>query len=365
MSTVFVVADVHCANHAVLGGEHVAGINRRCQLVLDTMRRAVDKALSLDPTGDFVVAGDLFDTCRPSPQIIARTGEELGRYGAQGGRVHVVMGNHDQASTAPGDHALAPLAEMGIEVHERDHGGWWGNRAVLVCPYRPGRGEEWLPGAVAEAKAQLGPTAPTENVLLVTHLGIRDSDTAPWLRDAHDSIHVDQLADVCAAHGVTHVAAGNWHEAKRWTKRGVEIVQVGTLCPTGWDNGGEQGYGIMLRWTSADLTAVHVPGPRFLDRVPLAPLPDGYSAFSSLKAKPADVAAARKLCAEAQAKGHIAGWRVLPESSTEVKAGAELATRVGGAQRAVEEQVAGMVLPAGVRASELIEVCKRYLAGGG
>src|SRR5882724_6254079 len=100
------VADPHIANFPAHGGPAIAGINRRCQLTLDTLELAAAKANALD-CECFVVLGDLYDTTRPLPQIETAVRKRLSKFD---GFVLLLMGNHDRNSGLAGDHALGPTA---------------------------------------------------------------------------------------------------------------------------------------------------------------------------------------------------------------------------------------------------------------
>lgn len=273
MTRVAFVADVHLANHRRFGGLAESGINRRARLVLGTLeaagRMATDAGCSL-----FLVLGDLFDTERPTPQLVAAAQAALPRM-----RCVVLAGNHDVASSAPGDHALGPLAPVAevvdsprILVHE--------DCALALVPYLPGSADELVPTALAQLLARRRPRLPT---LLGFHAGIRDKETPVFLEGAQDSIEVGRLYEAMVECRVWSAAAGNWHDRRRWdfdalddrarAEVVVQILQVGTLCPTGFDNAlglaqlalGEDPYGWLGIWDSAtgELSSLQVPGPRF------------------------------------------------------------------------------------------------------
>jgi hypothetical protein len=213
----------------------------------------------------FVVAGDLFDTSKPLPQHLAAVQEILAR--ATGGlEVFLMVGNHDQVSDAPGDHALGPLSKVATIVEEPETfllGETTGAPVELVLvPFARGRGFDML----CHALNGLGDaTVPRQ---LSIHLGVSDGTTPPWLKDAEDSIHQSHLADIALGVGANIVTAGNWHNEANWnpsTASGAElpIHQCGSLCPTGFDDLGSQHGGVVI-WDSVHGTEVHhVVGPRF------------------------------------------------------------------------------------------------------
>jgi hypothetical protein len=237
------VADVHLANHKIYGGPVVAGLNARCRMVLDSLRAAYDIAAKALCKA-LIVNGDLFDTAKPSPQLIAAVQEVI-----KGGGLptFIMLGNHDMESAADGDHALGPLAPVATLITKPTKlcisTGGIDEVEVWAVPFQPGKAEEWLPTVLAEVEGQprVCSSASTPK-LLALHLGLRDlGKTPPWLMDAHDSVSIEQLAELCVQHGISCVTAGNWHDPRRWTLKGVELVQIGSMCPTGFDDLGHAG----------------------------------------------------------------------------------------------------------------------------
>lgn len=261
-----IVADVHTGNHQVFGGKTTAGINQRCRYVLDTINK-VD-ALALQQKAKLVVAGDLFDKATPDPRIVAAVRDALDLqepYGITGSYVRpllpvIVAGNHDAVSSNKDDHCLNTLKPATIvgAGESRIEG------SVIFVGYKPGvDGYTYMCDTLSQLAESLArmPQAPR---LLVIHLGIEDEQTPPWLRGAQDSIKLDDLVKLCLNHGITHVAAGNWHERKEWVQSGVHVIQVGALVPTGFDNPGPTGYGTALIWDGQDFSYTELPGPRFI-----------------------------------------------------------------------------------------------------
>lgn len=104
MSFISFIADTHIANHRRFAGESRACINVRCHTTLNSLEQAVESA-----RGTLVVLGDIFDTVRPEPQVIAAV--QLALWETH--TTFLLLGNHDMVSTQPGDHALGPLAHAG------------------------------------------------------------------------------------------------------------------------------------------------------------------------------------------------------------------------------------------------------------
>jgi len=65
-------------------------------------------------------------------------------------------------------------------------------------------------------------------------------------------------------HGLKHYIAGDWHEHRKWQVNDCTVVQVGALCPTGWNNPGHTGYGSLICITDGVYSRIEIKGPRFI-----------------------------------------------------------------------------------------------------
>lgn len=257
------VADVHIANHRKHGGHAHAGINRRARLVLDALDRACQRAVDEGCTA-LVVAGDLFDSARPEPQLLAAAASVLGARD-EDLFVYVLAGNHDIVSGTPGDHALGPLHHIdNVAVVDAPRLLCLTGVEVIAVPYRAGVVGAWLPGVLAE----LTKGRPAVPRVLALHAGLRDATTAPWLLGAPDAIDADALLALMAAHGVEFAAAGNWHWHAWWSAGAGRptAVQCGALAPSGFKDLGLVGYGSLVVYdtTARAWQRIEVPGPRFV-----------------------------------------------------------------------------------------------------
>jgi len=263
------VSDVHVGNHAAAGGQVYAGLNQRCRDVVHALRRAVVAAEEAGAE-HFVVNGDLFDTHRPSPQVIHAVGTVLSSFPNY---VHLVRGNHDAASQALDDDALAPLGLIdNVEVWDEPGSAQVATWNLLFVPYQPGHAKLWLPGALDVALEGRLPNG--DRSALFVHVGLRDEVSGgghPWAREAEDAIDVDLLASMCASRGISRVFAGNWHHRRVFEFSGVRMEQVGTLAPTGWDNAGlgdAFGNVAILHGPGGETSSVQVACPRFIQDTP-------------------------------------------------------------------------------------------------
>jgi hypothetical protein len=367
---VYVIADVHLANHKRHGGQVVAGLNDRCRAVLATLTVAAAKARAA--RAPLLVLGDLFDSARPEPQVIAAAQQAL-----KGVECYCLTGNHEAVSTAPGDHSLAPLHGFDmIEVVEQSTVQTVQDVDVVFVPHRPGKASEWLRAGVEEAvdRARRGGYGLGRRpAVLAAHLGIRDSGTPPWLRDSPGSVDVKELAGLCREHGIAAALAGDWHDRRCWVVDGIEIMQVGALAPTGFDNPGMDGYGTLASFDPAKPSGGLIdfevlPGPRFIklragDDVPPA---RGCRLYVQVTAPPEHAAACEEHVRAAVESGEFAAAEVVPDS-----AAAETAAREAAQASRSEETLDGALsafvgrldLPVG-QGGRVLERCRRYLARG-
>lgn len=381
MTRIATVADVHVHSPIILGGERRLGLNARGWSIVETLRGATSVALEGNARW-LVVAGDLFDTHRTAPQVIAAVAEVFAAFidATEGkGCVYLVRGNHDAASEEPGDSALAPLAHVdGVRVIDKACGVRVPDCAVVFLPYQTGPANAWVQvelGATREVlnRPQHGWNGQTP-VLAVVHAGIRDEVAArnPWAAAAEDAVDLEVLRGAAADAGVSCVLAGNWHDYHAWETDGIcpRVVQIGALCPTGWDNPGLEGYGGVEIWDSERPTETEryeLPGPRFVYRLPEAnPWPElEHKIYVHLKVPREHAAPARADVAAAKARGEIQGGIV-----TVVGEGSAESVRATVARAADVESLTGAVdswlrrhkkFPARIEAATRA-ACARYLA---
>lgn len=278
------VADVHVGVPRWCGGAVEVGLNRRGRMVVKLLRAAVERAHALGCAA-FVVCGDLFDTSAPAPQVVAAVGRALTARHFPAG-VHLLVGNHDMVSDAPGDNAMSPLALVeGITVHETptwvtidasddppdDFRAPHVRRVaqVLMLPFRAGDSKVRLHEDVAAHPSP--PDAMACPRLVAMHAGVIDATTPLHLKGAPDALHLSQVVALARAAGAGAVFAGNWHDRKVWevtsddNGQPVAVVQCGALVPTDFRNPGLDGYGTLGLWSPEfGATFEVLPGPRFL-----------------------------------------------------------------------------------------------------
>jgi ABC-type lipoprotein export system ATPase subunit len=379
MPRIGIVADVHVHNHARFGGVVVAGVNDRAHAVLRALARAVEAA-QRHGCDELIIAGDLFDTSAPTPQLIAAVeksfGDEL--------PIRIIRGNHDMVSDVVGDHALGPLAHLGgVFVHEApavftpatnakapEEGPAFCSLEVVLVPFRPGDARVWLPAAMKEVP----PRAPTaKRRVLVSHVGVIVDDTPAFLQKAHDAVELSSLLAIADAHGIDDVWLGNWHEHRVWMggRRGARVGQVGALAPTGFDNPGREGYGklIVLDHTGK-LDVVTIPGPRFVDldmrRAVVDQLDPRDTNFVRVRVEPKDADHARKCAAEWLEKKLVVGAAVeVVDDPLDLEVAADgvaEARRASTLEEALGAFIDPMQLEEGVDREDVRARAGRYLA---
>jgi hypothetical protein len=260
------ITDLHVGNHARFGaGPLTRGCNVRCRDILDTIGRAVETA-RLKGCTDMCVAGDVFDYDRVEPAVEAAMQERITESGL---RWAFIVGNHDQTSDVPNHNALAPLKSVAV-VHEHPSTVVYAGKIPLTLftiPFRSGRAEDWLEEAMVEAGVSDGGIDGYRAMMI--HLGVSDSETPYYLDGANDSVSIGTLKRLVERYNIHNVFAGNWHCQRLWEVQGQvtrRIIQVGTLAPVRFSDGGLAGYGGMaiLDTDNNTVAMVEIPGPRWL-----------------------------------------------------------------------------------------------------
>lgn len=343
-----IIADVHLANHRQHGGPIENGVNHRAMLILDTMRRAYKAAENVG-CETLVVAGDLFDTPNPEPQIVRAA--QLAIPNAV-----VMPGNHDMVSTGYGDHALGPLRPTSRIVEK------WkdleGPPSYRMIPYDPEPITQWLPKAL-EGNVYGDGTA-------ILHAGIADDSTPAYLRGP-DAIHVDDLITLCEAADFHAVFAGHWHFYGVKAHQPL-IVQVGALCPTGWDNPGLEGHGSLILWNGESFERLEIPGPRFVEVTAVeeelqrlqAMREAGHNLFVRVK----DSKEAPDF--QAEVSQHVESCSIVlddRQARAAARAAAVVARSASTLDGALEAYVSKMDLDEDVDRAEVLATSKRYLEG--
>lgn len=374
------IADVHVANHGPFGGQAVGGVNHRADQVLTVLESAA-LAAQEDGCDLLVVAGDLFDSVLPPPQLVARTQAALGRFRGRMSSdpnarpVVVFPGNHDLVSSHPDDHAVGPLGPVcGVVSSPKVIEGVGGR--VLLVPFRTGPAATWLREDVRMLTSGL-PKAPT---LLCCHVGIIGPDTPAFLRDAHDAITVEQAQRLMLEFGLTAIASGHWHR-RQFYNRGT-IMQIGALVPPSARDDGMEGYGTFGVWDTANVAKAgglefgELPGPRFVACKGLAAIDaaatSGETSECAVYARASvslnDLERARELGAALVRVGRLAGCAVTADEGevrTSARSAAAGARSAGTLQDALGRFVAAMPLNPGIDRGNVLARSREYLGKAG
>lgn len=350
-------------------------MNRRCRDALDALSEAV-RIANAHEADAIVSLGDLFDGVTPNPQMIAAVMKIM-----EGGpQWYVLKGNHEMVSEREGDHSLIPLYPIAevvdvpelVRVDENVH--------LAMVPYRSGRAENWLPDAFDE----LPKLDDDEYAIACVHLGIADVDTPLHLEHAHDAVDVSFLREQMDRLGIAWAAAGNWHERKQWGGKPPDVVQVGTLCPTGFNNPGFDDYGWMAIWGDDwpepypfGFRSFRVAGPRFAkvrsfdaytEAVARAEDSDGIKLYVELVVPAEDVPRANEMILADAKEGKLVAGGALPDRGDDDRRAREVARVASSAEHLAEslaEHVERMKdsgqLPAAITTSELLEAARGYL----
>ena len=324
-----------------------------------------------------MILGDLFDTVKPSPQIVTETGIRL----PTDIPVIVLEANHDQVSMQKGDHSLGPLGLLDNVIVVDEPTLWQCDKSGLVLcliPHQPGPASEWLPKTVRGLN-------PPSGALLCMHLGLMDDNVPPYMAATHDAIHYERVQELCAEFDLAGAISGNWHRTKRWDvplqgpeSPTVPLIQCGALAPTGFDNPGLEGYGAVWYWGAEnEFTLRTVGGPRFVkfgcwdlltkfvdNEVPEQA--DGRYFYLRAVVDPAEISALKSEVQAIKEKrpNIMAVELVVDKKIVEGKArtAARLASDASTLDEALKSYVKAMSLDDGVDREEVVTKCFKYLS---
>jgi DNA repair exonuclease SbcCD nuclease subunit len=361
MTRIVFAADVHVGNHRRMGGAWDRGLNKRARLCVEVLARARKRAEELGAAA-FVVLGDVFDDDRPGPQLVAAVQRALRPVGRMA--VIVVKGNHDATSDEPGHNALAPLAPAVTVIAEAPRVEEIEGVEIGLVPFSVGSAPEILRAAVAGLKwCPLGVPR-----ILGIHFGVKTARTPPWLRDAPDAMHVEELGFLAAKHEIGDVFAGHWHHRETRTAQGeASVWQIGSLCPSGFDDTSE-GHGIAV-WEDGAVRFEEIEGPRFLeakteDEIAKAVGGDvRHSFFVSWSVPPAKVAESIERL-EGYGAHRISAFEVVPDGevlAVAAKDAADAARSATAFDEALEGFVANMAIPEGVDRAKVLDLARGYI----
>jgi DNA repair exonuclease SbcCD nuclease subunit len=370
MGLIAFFSDIHIANHRRSGGPVDCGVNERCEIILSTLDAALTVCKDWGARDVFIL-GDLFDSTSPGPRVIARAQQVLSGHGGALA-IHVIPGNHDLVSTRVGDHALGPLRYF---VHVVDEPAIFNvgddDVRVALVPYRPGSAAEDLPVVLDGLGARQDRTT---RRLLGLHLGVSHAGTPPYLIKG-DGAHVSEklLGSLLVDHDFDACFSGHWHPGRTSSCGGRHIVQLGALCPRGWQDLGVEGYGLVTFYDTASNTVEHVevPGPRFLKVSGDGGLSEAIDlsatilphVFVEWAVSSADLQSAAE---EARVSSRFHRVEVVPlagEAQLSARAAAEAARSAGDLDEALVDYIDRLTVPDGVDAEKVLERCRGYIGG--
>jgi hypothetical protein len=167
------------------------------------------------------------------------------------------------------------------------------------------------------------------------------------------------------------VLAGHWHEEAATEDR--DLVQLGALVPTGWDNPGLlYGRVMTLDAQSGEIREHRIAGPRFL-RMPWSKVNwediDNTSGlvFLRVDAKAEEVDEATRALNDALEQGLVAGGSVTvcaEEARAAVQKAATSARSADTLAEAIDRYVAQMPAPESVDREEVKRIVNAYLEAG-
>lgn len=377
MSHTIICADPHIGNHQRFGGPLVSGINTRCRWTLDALRGAVEYAAGRPEATALVVAGDVFDTAKPTPQIIRATQDVLADSRVP---VYLLVGNHDRVSYEPGDHALGPLASSRVHVIETPEVRLSGDTAMLLIPSMRRAGDEVLASCL-ECAPRNEEWRVAARRIVVSHMGIATQTSPRYLLGDTRAVGAAAALDMLLKHHAHALYSGDWHEHELIVSpedSSASIMQIGALCPTGFDDDGMSSYGTLVVDGPKTWGGYAAPGPRFLtfgfsDNESVLVSASLTGTLSKLQWRPLFVRArcapdemqhAQRILADVDPP--LTGWEVIPNTRSAeraARAAAAAARNTGTLAQALARFVDAMPLPEGVARARVLQDAAKLLAG--
>lgn len=365
-------ADVHIGNHKQFA-KSVPGlpeINSRCLTTIEAYVHflKMSERVACRP----VVVGDLYDTDKPSPMLYKVLIDSM----PTGARPLVIKGNHDSTSTFRHHNALG-IAESGIvDTIPTIYRRFDGKIEMWCVPFQAGPAKTWLP-EVLDHLAQESKADPLNvDRLLCVHLGIQDDYTSVHMRGHNDSITVSQLKKLASKHKISKIIAGNWHDHKEWrvpivgNKKGLHIVQLGALVPTGFNNPGKDSYGGMYIHSFNDESYwMELPSIRFVKASSTKNIPKVVGdyvgkCYVQVTVPPSEYNEAMALCNEMKDDGYIIDFKLVTnKKSLEAKSKQSInATKSADTlEKALDNFVKTMPLDSSVDRNSVLNKAKGYL----
>jgi DNA repair exonuclease SbcCD nuclease subunit len=262
---VAIVADVHLGNHRGWGGPvGTDGLNEAARLGVESLVEAIEIAKSAG-CSVLIVAGDLFQTARPEPALIAAV-----QHAITAGELAVVLipGNHDMpdATAENGNTALAPLWDCAQIVGSPER-MVLSTFAIVAVPFDA---RAPMRKVLDECPLLEKPNADeSRRTILVTHVGVYDDSDAkssPWVRLAKDGISDTEMFAIMKRAGIRLAFVGNFHEHRQWTDPdGRTIIQCGTLAPHSFSDAGTHQRGLVILTDGEMIKTSEARGVRFVN----------------------------------------------------------------------------------------------------
>jgi DNA repair exonuclease SbcCD nuclease subunit len=356
---VMFIADVHVGNHRLHSGSYVSGVNQRCRDVLGCLDMAVMFAYVDANIEHLFVLGDLFDTARPSPQVIGATQHIL----TCNQDIAVLAGNHDLSSEDYKDNALSPLHPVVSVVESLDFlKGIIPGKDLVMFPYRSGSVLEKLSTELHYARVNGSLERP---LVLCGHFGVWDNNTPGYLRGSPDSIKLSDLENLCLTYQISHVFVGHWHARRTWDLGHAQVVQIGALAPVGFRDPGENyGYAQILN-NDGSMSVKQFDGPRFLNAtseefvgLTVAGNPRAHR-YIRWHVPAVDLAACQKIAELLQKQCDYVTIQCVPEQRDTMKRSAKRVSR--GMDAILAGHVKNRAIPDGVDREEVLTLSRQYL----
>lgn len=224
------LADLHLGARCELWGDRA---EERRQELEQTFVRAIDRALAEETRAQAVIlAGDLFDTHRPSARLASFAKGQIERLTQAGIAVVAVPGTHDSLEYPdsifrdPMPDGMYVFSDPNVSApHTLTLGG------ELVHFY----GMAYLPGRSTPRFDEFRRTTDAGYHVAILH-GSLEGSPAWEMKARYVPLSLERLGET----GMHYVALGHYHEFRRSEANGVQVVYPGTIESTAFAGTGNR-----------------------------------------------------------------------------------------------------------------------------
>ncbi|MCS6962044.1 MAG: exonuclease SbcCD subunit D [Deltaproteobacteria bacterium] len=200
------------------------GINQREFDVIKTFEEVIEKTKALDPDL-IVIAGDMFDTPKPSNYTLKRVFEIL--KGVSSIPIVAIPGNHDRARKLEW---ISPIELLSVfpsfhSIVKNDVVRLDQLKTLIICAAEPHDLESLL---------QSMPFLPRYKKIMLLHIFLKDFFNVSVTHRLHPILTKDKLTELIETYDIDYVALGDIHVNGQVTSRAYYSGSIDWVSPNFW-----------------------------------------------------------------------------------------------------------------------------------